>query len=596
MCGISAVIGFSADLETITAMTATLAHRGPDGQAVDGTEGSALLGACRLAITGLGSSGSQPMRDPTGRYLLAFNGEIYNHRLLRAELDGVEFAGSSDTETLLHLLIRWGEDALPRLEGMFAFVFVDTRNGVALAARDRLGVKPLYFSYSGDAVYLASELKALHSVLGAPPSADMIRASLTGYWVNGYETPLGGICRLGPGQLLRCETKVARPKVFTWHDLPDWIDPLLGERLANETPGGLTDEVEVALSAAIRQRLPEETPAGVLCSGGLDSSLVLALAHRAGAEVLAFVATFPGQPDADEAAWAELACSTVGARLLRVPLDRHSWREGFVAAVHHFEYPLVHQNTIALTAIGRRARELGVRVLLSGEGADELFGGYPSRHHRERLAFADEHGPDAPAPRLELRAGRASLSALVGPAATGSYDAEVVAALRNAYAGRSRGRRDLSAALSADLRLFLSHGLNRLDKNLMQVGVEVREPFLDSAVVRLGLNLPLEHLLDPAPKGVLGRAARRLLPSSIVDRPKHGFNFDVAPYLAGLRSEALLDGRLRELLERERSAWRSGIEELSARDLFRLWSGEIWCRLFVDRSSPAKVGEEIWTT
>ncbi|MEU9372562.1 asparagine synthase (glutamine-hydrolyzing) [Streptomyces sp. NPDC048255] len=593
MCGIAAVLGPGADRETAAAMAAVLRHRGPDRTAAAALPGAALA-ATRLAVTGPGPAGDQPMRGGGDRSLLVFNGEIHNHRELRTRLPGRSYRGDSDTETLLALLDEWGADALPQLEGPFAFVYAERGSGRVTVARDRFGVKPLYLGRHAGRWYLASEIKAL--LAGGVParvSPDALRSVLADYWVNGAQTPLQGIRRVLPGTVLQFGADGELLSERTWFEPAQLVDAEEEARLAALSPDGWVDELEAALRAGVRHRLPQDgvAGAGVLCSGGLDSSLVLALAGAEGARLPAYVASFGDQPEVDETPWAARAAEAAGSPLTSVQVGADAWREHFAASVWHFEYPLVHQNSVALATVAARARADGLRVLFSGEGADELFGGYPSRHHEQRSTFGA--GPQAlETPAHRNRGLREALG--LPPAGESGYERGVRDSLLRAFAHLPEGRRELAAALAGDTRLFLSHGLNRLDKNLMQGSIEVREPFLDTGVASFALNSPLERHLLPVLKGGLAAVARRHLPAEVVDRKKFGFNFSVSRYLQRLDPKHLESGFLGEILGVPASDWRTILAASEERTLFRIWSAEIWCRLFAEGDSVDDVNGLIW--
>lgn len=592
MCGVAAVLGPGATPETAARMAAALRHRGPDRVAARGRP-TAAVAAARLAVTGPGEAGDQPMDDGG---LLVFNGEIHNHRAVRARLPRRSYRGDSDTETLLAALDEWGDEALPRLEGPFAFVHVARGTGMVTVARDRFGVKPLYLARHGERWFVASEIKALLAG-GVPAVADpaALRAVVADYWTNGAETPLRGIRRVPPGAVLTFDGAGRLVGQRRWFEPADLIDPGEAARQAALSPEEWHDELESTLRTAVRGRLPQDdgTGAGVLCSGGLDSSLVLALANAEGAPLPAYVASFPDQPEADETGWAAEVARSTGSPLTPVEVSADAWREHFAASVWHFEYPLVHQNSVALATVARRARADGLRVLLSGEGADELFGGYPSRHRVPRLAFGAADGSlEVPA----RRNGALRRALGVEVAADAGYARRLRESLDRAFAHLPGPRRALAVALAADLRLFLSHGLNRLDKNLMQASIEAREPFLDTALAAFALNAPLDRHLVPVLKAGLAAVARRRLPAAVVDRKKAGFNFSLASYLKELDDRVLESGVLRAVLEVPDDRWRAIVADAEERTKFRLWSAEVWCRLFVEGMDLAEVNGVVWRT
>jgi asparagine synthase (glutamine-hydrolysing) len=286
--------------------------------------------------------------------------------------------------------------------------------------------------------------------------------------------------------------------------------------------------------------------------------------------------------------------------------------------VRHNELPLMHESSVPMAQIAALAREAGVKVLLSGEGADELFAGYDGLHtseygaflpawlHRRQRVTAQLRRLDG----LRRRRGRGLIAGIgrrlerpadsnvIHPptaASSNAYEAGVAERSAAAYAHHPAPRAPLEAALLGDLGTYLPHLLNRQDKNTMQHSIETRVPFLDPEVVALALNLPLEARALPERKGVLRDLARVHLPRGVAGRAKLGFGFDVRCYLDGAaRPEFLADGRLREVLEVPTAEWRAGVARLSSAHALRLWTGEVWCRLFLYGEDDGEVEAALW--
>jgi asparagine synthase (glutamine-hydrolysing) len=361
-----------------------------------------------------------------------------------------------------------------------------------------------------------------------------------------------------------------------------------------------------------------DVPLGAMCSGGLDSSLIAAFARDERPGLLSFNATVADQPAVDEGPWARRVARGLGIELRTARMTAASWREGLVPAVRHNEFPLMHESSVPMAQIAELAREAGVKVLLSGEGADELFAGYDGLHTAEYRAFAPpglahrqrvtaqlrrldalrrRRGRDLIA-GIRRRLERPTDSRVIRPptaAASDAYEAEVAERAAAAYAHHAGPRGTLEAALLGDLGTYLPHLLNRQDKNTMQHSIETRVPFLDPGVVALALNLPLEARATPERKGLLRDLGRARLPRGVATRPKLGFGFDVRRYLDGAaRPEFLADGRLREVLEVPAAEWRAAVAHLSSAHTLRLWTGEVWCRLFLDGDDDAAVDAALW--
>jgi asparagine synthase (glutamine-hydrolysing) len=621
MCGIAGCVvesGERPDAGALERMAAALGHRGPDDRGIE-IVGNVGLVHTRLSIVDPSPAGHQPMRDEAGDWWLTYNGEVFNHSELRAELTGADWRSGTDTETLLRALAAWGEDAIPRCNGLFAFAALDARRGRLLLVRDRFGVKPLYLARHGGGLWFASELRALLAA-GVPARArpDVLAHSVAYGWANGRQTPLAGIDRLLPGTLVEVGLDSHAVEERRWYDPAAAVDRERAAALAGRPRDLLAGEVESALRASVRRRLMADVPLGAMCSGGLDSSLIAAFARDEQPGLLAFNAAVADQPAVDESAWAARVARHLGIELRTTVMSADSWRAGFVEAVRHNEFPLMHESSVPMAQIAALARAAGVKVLLSGEGADELFAGYDGLHVAEYRAFL----PPALARRqhvtallrradaLRRRRGRDLVGGvrrrlerppgsriLTPPTAASSdaYETDVAARGAAAYAHHRGPPGPHEAALHGDLQTYLPHLLNRQDKNTMQHSIETRVPFLDPEVVALSLNLPLEARATPERKGVLRDLARAHLPRGVARRTKLGFGFDVRRYLDGAaRPEFLADGRLRDALAVPAEEWRAAVAHLSSAHALRLWSGEAWCRLFLDGEDPAAVEAALW--
>jgi asparagine synthase (glutamine-hydrolysing) len=621
MCGIAGCVvepGGRPDQGALERMAGALGHRGPDDRGVD-VVGSVGLVHTRLSIVDPSPAGHQPMVDESGDWWLAYNGEVFNHLELRNELSGAAWRSGTDTETLLRALAAWGEDAVPRCNGLFAFAALDVLRGRLLLVRDRFGVKPLYLARHAGALWFASELRALVAAgVPARPRADVLAHSVAYGWANGRETPLEGIDRVLPGTLVEVDVATLVVDERRWYDPAAAVDRERAAVLAGRSRAALVDETEGSLRASVRRRLMADVPLGAMCSGGIDSSLIAAFARDERPGLVAYNAAVADQPAVDESAWAERVAGHLGIELRTTLMTAESWRAGLVEAVRHNEFPLMHESSVPMAQIAALARADGVKVLLSGEGADELFAGYDGMHLAEYRAFI----PPALARRQSVAALLRRADALrrrrgrdvVGgvrrrlerppdsrvtrpPTARSSdaYEAEVAARAAGAYAHHPGPRGTLEAALLGDLGTYLPHLLNRQDKNTMQHSIETRVPFLDPDVVALALNLPLEARATPERKGVLRDLARAHLPRGVANRTKLGFGFDVRPYLQGAaRPEFLADGHLREALAVPQGEWRSAVARLSSAHALRFWSGEVWCRLFLAGADAGVVEEELW--
>jgi asparagine synthase (glutamine-hydrolysing) len=599
-------------------MGGALAHRGPDDAGVE-VIGQVGLVHRRLAIVDPSPTGHQPMCDGRRRWWLTYNGEIFNHRALRRELDGVDWRGATDTETLLNCLSVWGAAAIPRCNGLFAYAALDTARQELLLVRDRFGVKPLYLARHDGALWFASEIGALLAA-GVPRKPDLaaLAEALSTGWVNGTATPVQDIESVAPGSVVTISLADLGVRQSYWYRPSDVVAPDRMDALARRDRAGLRAELEAALRTSVRLRLMADVPLGTMCSGGVDSGLITAFAAAEQPNLHAYNARIADQPDADESRWAEKVATALRVELRTVNVTAESWRRDLVSVVRHIEYPLRHESSVPMAQIARLACSDGVKVLLSGEGADELFGGYEGRHQSGYRAFVSRaqlwrdgrRTAAALTAALWHRRGRGVTDALLAMA--GRHPSDTLAQpllnlsaepqrgffesrARAAYAHHKGARAELEAAMLEDISTFLPHLLNRQDKATMQHSIETRVPFLDPEVVSFALNLPLEARVTPARKGILRELARRHLPRGVAERFKFGFGFDVRRYLSDAADPSFLEsGCLRELFQVPRESWRSATAGLPRPHVLRFWTGEIWCRLLLEGQTVAAVESALW--
>ncbi|MCB9744206.1 MAG: asparagine synthase (glutamine-hydrolyzing) [Alphaproteobacteria bacterium] len=569
MCGVVAGLSLGPPLDpaALDAATDALAGRGPDGRGVwlapDGRVG---LGHRRLAVRDL-AGGAQPLLSADGALVAVVNGELYDEARLRAELTarGQRFSTRSDSELILQLYAAYGPDMLTRLRGEFAFVLWDARRRRLFAARDRFGVRPLVFARVGQAWWLASEVKALVAA-GLRPrwSAPALAQGLALQYALPGTSLFAGVRSLGPGERLFIElsedpSAEIEPRVERW-----WAP---GEA-PEDAPG-----VRAALADAVRERLSSDVPVACQLSGGLDSAAVAALAVEAGARPPAYTVCFE-RPPWDEAERAAAIAAHLGLEHRRVEVGERALVEELAGAVAAAEGLLINGHGLAKRRLARAMRQDGLRVVLTGEGADELALGYAFFHRQAGGPVAagvhSALGPGLSLAALERGLGEA-------PAflrAKASMGARVASTLTEA-GRRWLSERDPAAALARafdlptlrrlspvrrEQRLWLELGLVsyvlRLvgDGAVTPEGVEDRPPFLDEAVRQAFAALPEAALLaGPMEKMPLRRAVADLLPEEVLRRPKQPFMAPSprpgGPLLAALR-ERFAEGALPEVFDR----------------------------------------------
>jgi asparagine synthase (glutamine-hydrolysing) len=617
MCGI-VVLHRAGTGDSVRRMLGALRHRGPDDEGVSEL-GEFVLGVRRLAVIDL-AGGHQPVATADGRIWAVCNGEIYNHEQLRAELcaDGHVFRSRCDTEVLVHGYRAWGTDGLlQRLRGMFALAVVDVAEHVCLLARDRMGEKPLYLARTANGWLAASEIKALfcHPALAPDLDEASIPESLANRFLAGDRTAFANVTRLLPGHWLRLRDGRAERGVY-W-DLPH------PSTCAPARRAGLATEVRAKVLDAVRTRLIADVPVGALLSGGLDSSVVVAAMRTAGASPLrtytvGFAGVSPGEDERPHARLVARHCATDHTEHV-VDLDAAALLPD---VVWHLDEPLGDAACLPTLLIARAARR-DVTVALSGEGADELFLGYP-RYTLDRLAAWVLRWPTA------LRRSAASAVATLGPTAvqrvarrlqaphpdarvrsalwmSGAEPATIAALCRRPLAGWERWyvadadlprRADLADVLVRDMRAWLVNDiLLKLDKMSMAVSLEARAPFLDPLLVEYVLALPLSVRYANRGKRWLRSAFAADLPRGILRRRKHPFRPPVAQWMRGAlgqQLDRLLQDRTgftatflaapvaRQLLDQHRHG--------AADHSLLLWSlltHEVWFRRFFTRSAAA---------
>ncbi len=558
MCGICGEVTFGEpgrlELKRTEAMTKMLAHRGPDGEGLWNEPGIAL-GHRRLSIIDLSEAASQPMASPDGRFQIVFNGEIYNHRELRKELEsiGEKFSTRSDTEVLLRAMMVWGPLALRKFSGMWAFALWDRRERSLLLARDRLGVKPLYFAHVPQGLVFASQIEPLllHPSVSREISQKALSEQVACRYVLAPRTLFADVRKLPPGHTLKFEEGRAVVSPY-WH-VP------LGEHV-REMP------FEVALEgfgryfeAAVEQRLVSDVPLGVLLSGGVDSSAIAGAMRRAGHErVATFTVAFEHKdPKYDERVWARLAARKFECDHHEIMITPAMFAASLPEVLSRLDDPVADLAALPTYHVCGLAKG-SVKVLLSGQGADELLGGYHldrvlrqiravialrgvpgarslgrffARKNRKReFLLGWENIRDVvpgqlPAKmRYDLTAplSKEAMARLLAEPGEPPYDRTLDAF----YTEVPSHRGPLDAMLGTLMKGWLPDNLlNYADRMSMAHGLEIRVPFLDANLIRFCFRMPERHKVKGGEtKRLLKAYSQRLgVPRAIVARRKRGF-------------------------------------------------------------------------
>lgn len=577
MCGIFGAVRFGnrpvRECHLLDGMADLLRHRGPDGAGVLRAN-DAVLGACRLRVRDPRSAGDQPFTDPSGRLWVACNGEIYNGDQLRDDHREFPFRSRSDVEPVVPVLLRHGPAGIEQLDGMFALAAWDVCRQRLIMARDRAGEKPLFYCRLDDEVWFASEIQALlnHPRLTRDVNPRALDDFLTVGYVLEPKTMFTGISKVPAGTVLVITAD--REEV-----VPYWFPPPMDD-LACSEPAAI-DELDRLLQQAVAKQVVADVPVGIFTSGGVDSALLAAMATKALHRPLRlFTVGFPAR-SFDETAAAARVAHHLDVPHIVVRAGARELCDALEILIDTVAEPIADPAVLPTYLLARRARE-EVKVALSGEGADELFGGYPTYlGHRLSNAFAALPSPigamigaliGALPPSHRTVSPGFLLKRFVGAATDPDWLRRHVRWFGTGIPDPARIDRwvtdhrrlvnpcpqdQLSEILMFDYRTYLRDGLlTKLDRATMLASVEARAPYIDSAVTRFAFGLHSRlKMRGWATKWVLKEVARRWLPSSIVDRRKHGLSVPIASWLRGaLRPE------VNRLLDHERQA-RPGVLE-----------------------------------
>jgi asparagine synthase (glutamine-hydrolysing) len=558
MCGICGFTGFSDD-SLLASMVDVLRHRGPDDRGT-WSDGNVSLGHARLSIIDLSPQGRQPLSNENGEIWITYNGEVYNYQGLRVDLSRHTFSSQTDTEVLVHAYEEYGLPFLDRLRGMYAFALWDAREKMLILARDPIGKKPLYYYHDGTTLLFASEIKAIvaaFSSLGIDKVLD--REALCGYLCNQYvpgdRTLIAGIHRLPPACIM-----VFSPETGALSLSRYWT---LREGRAEGDEAALASRLRAILEEATRLRMIADVPIGAFLSGGIDSSAITAIACR---EVDYGFHTFTAGfgPTVSEFAFAEEVSQHLGTIHHEVDIEPGDVLRELPSITWHFDEPIGDAAVIANFFLAREARK-NVKVVLAGEGSDELFGGYSSYRHgvrwspwfslprflRRGLDRAISLAPWSGDPfhnRIPVYMhylGQESLEAaqIYAWRITGITDDEL-RWLGNGDCTGARTRPRMSLGFQDPLNRILALDcmnhlpdlyLMKADKATMAHSVEERVPTLDRDLVEFAFRIPSSlKIRGGVEKYIWRRAVRDLLPRSILERPKQGFG---VPYLTWVRGD-----------------------------------------------------------
>ena len=631
MCGIAGIVASDRleadDRDRVVRMRDVIAHRGPDDAGLF-ADAQAGLGHRRLSIVDV-AAGHQPLSNEDGTVWIAFNGEIYNHAQVRVGLEaaGHQYKTRCDTETIVHAYEEWGDACVDHLRGMFAFAIWDAPRRRLLLARDRLGVKPLYWAMAGGRLLFGSEIKSIlkSGLLRAEANEAALPELLATRYLSGTETLFKGIHRLQPGHTLVFENGAVSLREY-------WDVPVGREStaLAGQSDQAIVGRFRELLEEAVRIRLMADVPLGMFLSGGLDSSAIAAMMARMIDRPLQTFSVAFQQRAFSELDYARQVARAIGADAHEIVIDDQDFFGALPRLIWHEDEPIAHPSSIPLYFVSALARQ-HVKVVLTGEGSDELLAGYAKYpkalvNWRAASAYGAVPAPlrhwiaDTLVPSLPARLGRiAQRSFLAMPRTPEAMffdnfagiglkrQATLLAPAHAAHAtpgsayGPSRGFFDrpngnsttLDRLLYTDLKTYLVELLMKQDQMSMAASIESRVPFLDHKLVEFAAALPARMKLRGfTTKWILREAVREILPAGILTRKKMGFPVPFGVWLkgewGGVARDVLLDSRSRErgiieprAVERLIAAHASG-EADGSDALWSLLNLELWYRTHID--------------
>ena len=629
MCGICGRINFesakSIDEALLKSMMSSMHHRGPDDEGIY-LAGNVGLGHRRLSIIDL-NRGKQPISNEDDTVWIVFNGEIYNYLELRKELlgKGHRFRTDTDTEVIIHAYEEYGEDFLSRLRGMFAFAIWDEKKRQLLLARDRVGIKPLYYYQADKTLIFASEMKAILQDPAVPREINypIIDRFLTYYYVPGAETMIKGLLKLDPGHYLIYRNGRIETKQYWDLDFP-----------ADPTPIAFNEAKEKLLELlkeTVRLHMISDVPVGLLLSGGVDSSALLSLAiHETNKNISTFTIGFDGEGFADERPYARMAAERYGTKHYEMTFNAENFLKFLPEYVSYMEEPVCEPPAVALYYISRLAKDY-VKVLISGEGGDEAFAGYPN--HRNMLILEQVKkiaGPfngllsgmiqkvagltgmdrvDRYAQLMNKRQEDYYLSRTATPLTlfnrnyAAIYSAEFMAYVDKTHSARptselfekTKASDPLSKMLYVDTKTWLPDDLLvKADKITMANSVELRVPLLDHVILEYAASLPpTMKVHGTETKYLLKKTFENIVPQEILVRKKTGFP---VPYERWLKEDHMnyVKNILLDRMTIQRGYFRKkGIENIInnnnnssdySKEIFSLIVLELWHKAFIDRS------------
>ncbi|MBK5214512.1 MAG: asparagine synthase (glutamine-hydrolyzing) [Flavobacteriaceae bacterium] len=617
MCGILGYYGNNEKSFLKKTSLDNISHRGPDFSDYLSNE-SFYLGHTRLSILDLSPNGNQPMISKDGKFVIIFNGEIYNHLDLREEhLNKIDFISTSDTETLLYGLIKIGADFVNKLNGIFAFSFYNIEKKEFIIVRDHFGVKPLYYHLNDNEICFSSESKALMSYL---PKVTVNEAAIKNYlnflWSPGELTPVHEIKKLLPGHMIvGTSDNLKSLKITQYYQIP--FDDA---SIENKSEKYFIDALEVKLIEAVRKQMLADVPVGFFLSGGLDSSLIVAIARKLfpEKEIQCYTIKSPDvskEGFADDLNYAKKVAEYLNVNLTIVDANSDIL-EFFDKIVYHLDEPQADPAPINVYKICKEAKKNGIKVLLGGTAGDDLFSGY-RRHQALQLESIFSRLPlffrkilknmvsglnkQKPLNRrlnkLFRNIDQSKLNRMLGYfdwidsknlnelfLEENNFDHHLY--FKNLTKSLPEKTSDLNKMLFWELNTFLvDHNLNYTDKLSMATGVEVRVPFLDKELVEFSTKIPIGlKLKGKETKYILKKVGERYLPNEVIYRPKTGFGAPVRQWILNDMSSMIDTYLSKETIEKRKIFDYNKVQELIEKNKKGVedFSYTIWALLAIE--------------
>ena len=608
MCGIGCFIGKRNDLAydiegKLKIINDIQLHRGPDSQ---GVYADHSVGLChtRLSIIDLSEKAGQPFFSDDKNYVVVYNGEVYNFKEIREELarNGVRFSTESDTEVVLQSYIFWGTECFKKFNGMFAFVLYDTVEKKVFVVRDRMGIKVLHFYSDDDCIIIASEVKAILRLLkNYTYRSDTLHDILLVGHVGGTQTGFENIFTLHPGNYMEIDLNSFSISIKNYFNYINEIKPRVYLENASIPFDRAVEHLDALIHQSVKMHLISDAPVGSLCSGGIDSSLITTIAYTYNPDITIYHAGVEEPEGWGEEKYAGLIADRYNIDIRYIKMNRKKYLDSLVDTIYYLDLPMHMPQDIPLNQVCSLAHAEGVKVLLGGEGADELFGGYP--WHKEFLKklhlqkYLNNRFFNAIKKNFLNYIGSCdnnfsnaiflpdSSDFLMKPNTLRVHNGEKIIRVDQIYQKfnflRDKTEQVANTALIENIYPRLWSNLYRADRMGMMASIENRVPFLENNIIDYAFNLPLEYkIAHNESKFILKKVAEKYLPREVIYRKKRGFPVPWKNYIE-YNEDLFENGFVEDFFSVRRGILKTHIANSNKQLLYRLMNIEIWGRIFI---------------